>query len=172
MNDEESIPMDKEADVVKKEEELEIEELEEEELEEEEPPEQAVGLISHLNMVGDKLLEVLEYEKDEETKIQKYQIVAQILEEDGSEIQGMIEELNEEVPEKVSIITKEIDEKFAMASNYFLDAIEYYFEFLDTENAESIQKAKESVKEGARILEEADAKAQELTSVPDGTLEA
>jgi len=162
MNNEESFSEEKEVEIVEN----------KNYMEDIAPSEQPVGLISHLNMVGDKLLETSQQEEDEERKAQEYDIIAQILEEDGTEIQGMIEELNEEVPENVALITKEIDEKFAMASNYFLDAIEFYFDFLETENPEAIQKAKESIKEGARILEEADAKAQELTSVPEGTLEA
>jgi len=135
-------------------------------------PEQPIGLIHHLKMVGDKLLEIAQNEGESEKRQQFYDEIFMIIEEDEMEIQGMIEELNQEVPENVALIIGDIDEKFANASNYFLDAIEYYYQFPETEDPAIVERAMNSIKEGSRILEEADAKAQALQSVPDGSVEA
>lgn len=94
-----------------------------------------------------------------------------MLEEDANEIQAMIEKLNEEVPDSVAAITREIDEKFAEASNYFLDAIEDYLDFMENEDKVLLEQASRSIKQGAINLEEADAKAQTLYNLPSGKLD-
>ncbi len=84
----------------------------------------------------------------------------------------MIEELNQELPENVAQLTREIDEKFAGASNYFLDAVEFYMQYLENEDPDLIRNARNSIKQGAIMLEEADARAQSLYAVPEGSVEA
>lgn len=151
------------------------EDLPESELEEELAelePEKPIGLVQHLHMIGEKLLAITRKEKNPERKAEYFEVMAEILEEDGAEIQGMIEELNQELPEKVAQITREIDEKFAGASNYFLDAVELYIQYLSTEDPALVESALNSIKQGSIALEEADAKAQALYGVPEGSVEA
>jgi hypothetical protein len=136
-------------------------------------PEKPMGIVQHLSLIGDKLVSISQKEKNPESKKEYYGFVSELLEENANEIQGMIEKLNStELSEKVAAITREIDEKFAGASNYFLDAIEFYYDFIETENCEDIVQAKNSIAEGVKLLEEADAKAQGLTSIPEGRVEA
>lgn len=135
-------------------------------------PEKPVGIIPHISNVADILTDISQNITDPEEKGDCYDIVYEVLTDDADEIKEMIDELNEEVPENVAFITKEIDEKFANASNYFLDAIEFYFQFIEAEDPDHLENAKKSIKEGARLLEEADAKAQELSAVPKGNVEA
>lgn len=136
-------------------------------------PEKPIGIVSHLQMIGDKLMSINKKEPDPEQRAEYYGFVGELLEETSQEIQSMIEKLNDpQLPEKVAEITSEIDEKFAGASNYFLDAIEFYMDFIETENYDDIEQARISITEGVKLLEEADAKAQSLSSVPRGSVEA
>lgn len=135
-------------------------------------PSKPVGIVPHISNVADILTDISQNITDPDDKADCFDVVYEVLNDDADDIKEMIDELNEEVPENVAFITKEIDEKFANASNYFLDAIEFYFQFIETEDPSHIDNAKKSIKEGARILEEADAKAQELSTVPKGNVEA
>lgn len=135
-------------------------------------PSKPTGMIPHISNVADILMDISQNISDPTEKSDCFDVVYEVLVDDADEIKEMIDELNEEVPENVAFITKEIDEKFANASNYFLDAIEFYFQFIEAESPDHIENAKKSITEGARILEEADAKAQELSAIPRGNVEA
>ncbi|MCE1247316.1 MAG: hypothetical protein LWY06_11785 [Firmicutes bacterium] len=136
-------------------------------------PEAPVGIVQHLQMIGSKLVSISNKEPDRGKRSEYYRFVGELLEEISDEIQEMTRNLEKnDLPEKVAALTAEIDENFVGASGKFLDAIEFYYDFIETENPEDIEQATQSITEGVVLLEEADAKARELSSLPSGSIEA
>ena len=121
------------------------------------------GIIGHLTRIGKHLTEIPKNAADEEEKFQYFEVIDRIIEEDGQVIQGMIDELDEEVPEQVAEITDKVDEKFAAACHCFLDVIDLYTDYLDDEDPKLLEDAKVILDKGSKILNEASKKADSLS---------
>ena len=125
-----------------------------------------MSLAQHLDIVADKLLIVSEKEKDPERKSEIFNRVFDLLENDALTIQEMVESLNNEAPEKVLELCRDLDENFAKSANFFLSAIDLLIEFLNTEETDFIKQAKEDIGKGSELLKTAGEMAEELSSIP------
>jgi hypothetical protein len=123
-----------------------------------------VGLTAHLRGLAMVLMEISAKEKDDEKKDEYFKIIFDRLEKDAEEIKQMVEGLKlDEMPEKVAMICKDVDEKFMQASNCHMEAVEMLKEYIDTEDSKLVDKTMESLKIGASLLEQADSMVWQLS---------
>lgn len=125
-----------------------------------------ISLAQHLNTIADKLLIVSEKEKDPERKSEIFSRVFDLLENDALAIQDMVESLNDEAPDKVLELCRDLDENFAKSANFFLSAIDLLIEFLNTEDTDFIKQAKEDIGKGSELLKTAGEMMEDLSSIP------
>lgn len=124
------------------------------------------SLAEHLNTIADKLFIVSEKEKDPERKAEIFNRVFDLLENDALTIQEMVESLNDEAPEKVLELCRDLDENFAKSANFFLSAIDLLIEFLNTEETDFIKQAKEEIGKGSELLKTAGEMMEGLKNIP------
>lgn len=123
-----------------------------------------VGLTAHLRGLAMVLMEISAKEKDDEKKDEYFKIIFDRLEKDAEEIKQMVEGLKlDEMPEKVAMICRDVDEKFMQASNCHMEAVEMLKEYIDTEDSKLVDKTMESLKIGASLLEQADSMVWQLS---------
>ncbi len=126
----------------------------------------STSLADHLNIIADKLLIVSEKEKDQDRKAEIFHRVFDLLENDALTIQDMVESLNNDAPDKVLELCKDLDENFAKSANFFLSAIDLLIEFLNTEEKDFLIQAKEDIGKGSELLKTAGEMVEELSSIP------
>lgn len=127
---------------------------------------QPQGIAEHLEELARIILSISEKEQDEEKKLEYFQYIFNVLEQDALELQSIIEELNEELPEQVQEACLEVDKNMARSSNFFLEAINYMVEFMETEKVKFIEKARESIQMGSESLDKAEQINQQLGEIP------
>lgn len=119
--------------------------------------EKPMGLAEHLNIIADKLLGITEMEKDPEKKKEYFSVIYAKLMEDAERIEKMIVTMDEEeVSPKVAEICQDVEKNFALSAGCFLDAIDLMVKYLEQEEAPTIVKARDAIKEGTKYLDQAD----------------
>lgn len=122
-----------------------------------------IGIIQKLWEIGNVLLSTSQEEVDSQKRKKIYNKLSRQLEKEAEAIQILAGKLDNEVSEKVRKKCMQIDEKFLGASNLFLDAIDIFQQFIETESPELIDDGLKCMMDGAAQLEEGNELAKALT---------